>query len=44
MPRPPRYRLETDETVELPRAEINKAKLVLTDALIAFTTQPKVTN
>ena len=39
-----RLKLETGETVELPRADIKKAKLVLTDALIAFTTQPKVTN
>ncbi|GAN80423.1 ribosome maturation factor RimP [Acidocella aminolytica] len=36
--------LENGETVELPRSDIRKAKLVLTDALIAFTTQPKVTN
>ena len=37
-------KLETGETVDLTRADIKKAKLVLTDALIAFTTQPKVTN
>ncbi|MBU6449697.1 MAG: ribosome maturation factor RimP [Rhodospirillales bacterium] len=39
-----RLELETGETIELPRADIKKAKLLLTDALIAFTTQPKVTN
>jgi ribosome maturation factor RimP len=39
-----RLRLEQDETVELRRADIRRAKLVLTDALIAFTTQPDVTN
>ncbi|MBB5374201.1 ribosome maturation factor RimP [Acidocella aromatica] len=39
-----RLRLEKDEIVELKRADIRKAKLVLTDALIAFTTQPNVTN
>ncbi|MGE4480443.1 ribosome maturation factor RimP [Acidocella sp.] len=39
-----RLQLENGETVELPRAEIKKAKLMLTDELIAFTTQPKVTN
>ena len=39
-----RMTLETAETIELLRAEIKKAKLVLNDELIAFTTQPKVTN
>lgn len=39
-----RLKLESGETVELPRADIKKAKLLLTDALIAFTTQPTVTN
>ena len=39
-----RLRLENDEIIELKRADIRKAKLVLTDALIAFTTQPKVSN
>jgi ribosome maturation factor RimP len=33
-----RLRLEKDEIIELKRADIRKAKLVLTDALIAFTT------
>jgi ribosome maturation factor RimP len=33
--------LEKDEIIELRRADIRKAKLVLTDALIAFTTQPE---
>lgn len=36
--------LENGETVEIARDNIRKAKLVLTDALIAFTTHPKVTN
>lgn len=39
-----RLKLEKDEEVELKRADIRKAKLVLTDALIAFTTTPTVTN
>ena len=39
-----RLRLEKDEIIELRRADIRKAKLVLTDALIAFTTQPQETN
>ncbi len=39
-----RMTLENAESVELPRAEIKKAKLVLTDELIKFTTHPKVTN
>lgn len=39
-----RLKLDSGEVVELPRADIKKAKLVLTDALIAFTTQPTVTN
>ena len=38
-----RLKLEKDEIVELRRADIRKAKLVLTDALIAFTTQPPST-
>lgn len=39
-----RLKLENGETVELTRTDIKKAKLILTDALIAFTTHPKVTN
>ena len=39
-----RLKLESGEAIELSRADIKKAKLVLTDALIAFTTQPTVTN
>jgi len=39
-----RLRTETGETVTLKRADIRKAKLVLTDALIAFTTRAVVTN
>jgi ribosome maturation factor RimP len=39
-----RLRMEKDEMIELRRADIRKAKLVLTDALIAFTTQPQETN
>ncbi len=39
-----RLKLENGDVVELKRADIRKAKLVLTDALIAFTTQPTVTN
>ena len=37
-------KLENGEVIELKRADIRKAKLVLSDALIAFTTQPTVTN
>jgi ribosome maturation factor RimP len=33
-----RLKMEKDEIIELKRADIRKAKLVLTDALIAFTT------
>jgi ribosome maturation factor RimP len=33
-------KLDTGDTVSLPRADIRKAKLLLTDALIAFTTHP----
>ena len=43
-PEEARLRLDTGETVALPLADIRKAKLILTDALIAFTTQPVVTN
>jgi ribosome maturation factor RimP len=32
--------LDTGETAALKRADIRKAKLILTDALIAFTTHP----
>ena len=39
-----RMTLENAEAVELRRAEIKKAKLVLNDELIKFTTHPKVTN
>ena len=40
-----RLRMEKDEIIELKRADIRKAKLVLTDALIAFTTtQPQESN
>jgi ribosome maturation factor RimP len=39
-----RLKLENGEAVELKRADIRKARLVLTDALIEFTTTPKVTN
>jgi ribosome maturation factor RimP len=39
-----RLRLETNEIIEIKRADIRKAKLVLTDALIAFTTQPQLSN
>jgi ribosome maturation factor RimP len=35
---------ETGETIALPLADIRKAKLILTDALIAFSTQPALTN
>jgi ribosome maturation factor RimP len=37
-------KIETGEVLALKRADIRKAKLVLTDALIAFTTQPTLTN
>jgi len=37
-------KIETGETLALRRADIKKAKLILTDALIAFTTQPTPTN
>jgi len=37
-------KVEAGEIVTLPRADIKKAKLVLTDALIAFTTQPTPAN
>jgi ribosome maturation factor RimP len=37
-------KVETGEVLTLKRADIRKAKLVLTDALIAFTTQPTLTN
>jgi ribosome maturation factor RimP len=37
-------KIETGETLALKRADIKKAKLVLTDELIAFTTQPTLTN
>jgi ribosome maturation factor RimP len=39
-----RLRAETGETVVLKRADIRKAKLVLTDALIAFSTRDVVAN
>jgi ribosome maturation factor RimP len=39
-----KLRLEKGEEIALRRADIKKAKLVLTDALIAFTTQPTPTN
>ncbi len=39
-----RLRLDDGEIVELRRTDIRKAKLVLTDELIAFTTQSTVTN
>jgi ribosome maturation factor RimP len=39
-----RMKIETGEIVTLKRADIRKAKLILTDALIAFTTQPTPTN
>jgi ribosome maturation factor RimP len=38
-----RLRIETGEELALARASIKKAKLVLTDALIAFSTQPDST-
>ncbi len=37
-------KIETGETVTLNRADIKSAKLLLTDALIAFTTNPQPTN
>ena len=37
-------KLEKGEVVALKLADIAKAKLVLTDALIKFTTQPVLTN
>ena len=37
-------KLETGEVVALKLADVAKAKLVLTDALIKFTTQPVLTN
>jgi ribosome maturation factor RimP len=39
-----RLKLLSGEILEFPRADIKKAKLILTDALIAFTTQPTPTN
>ncbi|HQT46044.1 MAG: ribosome maturation factor RimP [Acidocella sp. 20-63-7] len=39
-----KLRMEKGEEIALKRADIKKAKLVLTDALIAFTTQPTPTN
>ncbi len=39
-----RLKLENDEIIALRRADIRKAKLVLTDALIAFTTTPTTTS
>ena len=39
-----RLKIETGEVVAVKRAEIRKAKLILTDALIAFTTRDVVTN
>ncbi len=39
-----RLKIETGEVVALKRAKIKSAKLILTDALIAFTTQAVVTN
>ncbi len=37
-------KIETGEIVALKLADIRKAKLILTDALIAFSTQPVLTN
>jgi ribosome maturation factor RimP len=37
-------KIETGETVALKLADIRKAKLILTDALIAFSTQPALAN
>jgi ribosome maturation factor RimP len=37
-------KIETGEVVALNLADIRKAKLILTDALIAFSTQPVLTN
>jgi ribosome maturation factor RimP len=39
-----RLKIETGEIVALKLADIKKAKLILTDALIAFATQPLLTN
>jgi ribosome maturation factor RimP len=39
-----RLKIETGETVALNLADIRKAKLILTDALIAFSTQPQLAN
>jgi ribosome maturation factor RimP len=39
-----RLRVENGEVVTLRRADIRKAKLILTDALVAFSAQPAVTN
>jgi ribosome maturation factor RimP len=39
-----RMKIEAGEEIALRRADIKKAKLVLTDRLIAFTTQPILTN
>lgn len=39
-----RMKIETGEIVALKMADIRRAKLILTDALIAFTTQPVLTN
>lgn len=39
-----RLKIETGEVVALKRAEIRTAKLILTDALVAFTTRAVVTN
>jgi hypothetical protein len=39
-----RLKIETGETVALKLADVKKAKLILTDALIAFSTQPQLTN
>ncbi len=39
-----RLKIETGETVTLNRADMKTAKLLLTDALIAFTTNAKTPN
>jgi ribosome maturation factor RimP len=39
-----RLKIETGETVALKLTDVKKAKLILTDALIAFSTQPQLTN
>ncbi len=39
-----RLKIETGEEISLKRADIRKAKLILTDALIAFSTQPNLPN